>query len=439
MAKFKLLYNRDSRFRRRQHTTTGSNLTNYAALLIATIFVVFTACAKSAHLSVNTMALDTATQQSALGQRATTTTTPALQLELDEDASDYEKSSLYENLASAFAAAAALPHASSSAYNDFRAQQQSADVVAAAALPQTSSATSLHKFTIETTTANTRNALNTATDSESFAMPQTTEAKEYFSIDSNIEYNIREAGAGLEKAQQHERRREQHKQRNKKHRHHHHHQQQRHQRHHHARRQHQQHNYIYQQQLPYYKKHHHHKHHHYSGKQHHNHHQHHYDQQSNTNVVDAAGQAAINIADQDKQQQHQQQQQHLSTVPEQQPQQMANIYNHHELLSSDQELPIELANSLPAASASLLLAITTPVYPAIAATTTTTTTTMSTPYAADNVTAEYSLVPLHKYRSKYSIEDLLNNQFELKITNDIDMDPCKASKCKALSFLSYII
>ena len=32
------------------------------------------------------------------------------------------------------------------------------------------------------------------------------------------------------------------------------------------------------------------------------------------------------------------------------------------------------------------------------------------------------------YRSKFSIEQLLNTQFEKKVSNDIDMDPCKAGK-----------
>uniref|UniRef100_A0A1B0A8T7 Metalloendopeptidase n=1 Tax=Glossina pallidipes TaxID=7398 RepID=A0A1B0A8T7_GLOPL len=35
-------------------------------------------------------------------------------------------------------------------------------------------------------------------------------------------------------------------------------------------------------------------------------------------------------------------------------------------------------------------------------------------------------VPKHKYRSKYTIEELLNTKFERKISDDIDMDPCKA-------------
>lgn len=40
----------------------------------------------------------------------------------------------------------------------------------------------------------------------------------------------------------------------------------------------------------------------------------------------------------------------------------------------------------------------------------------------------YTQTPWHKHHSKYSIEDLLNMKFEKKISNDIDMDPCKAGK-----------
>lgn len=32
------------------------------------------------------------------------------------------------------------------------------------------------------------------------------------------------------------------------------------------------------------------------------------------------------------------------------------------------------------------------------------------------------------YRSKFTIEELLNTQFEYKTSNDIDMDPCKAGE-----------
>lgn len=35
----------------------------------------------------------------------------------------------------------------------------------------------------------------------------------------------------------------------------------------------------------------------------------------------------------------------------------------------------------------------------------------------------------HSHRSKYTIEDLLHNKFEKKLSSDVYMDPCKAGKC----------
>lgn len=40
----------------------------------------------------------------------------------------------------------------------------------------------------------------------------------------------------------------------------------------------------------------------------------------------------------------------------------------------------------------------------------------------------------HKQK-KYSIDDLLSNKFELKTSEDIDMDPCKAGKNLFGSFI----
>lgn len=42
-------------------------------------------------------------------------------------------------------------------------------------------------------------------------------------------------------------------------------------------------------------------------------------------------------------------------------------------------------------------------------------------------------VPTHNYKgSKYTIDELLNGKFTYKVSDDIDMDPCKASKYKHL-------
>lgn len=47
-------------------------------------------------------------------------------------------------------------------------------------------------------------------------------------------------------------------------------------------------------------------------------------------------------------------------------------------------------------------------------------------------------VPKHKYRSKYTIEELLNTKFERKISDDIDMDPCKAGMYESHRRSDYI-
>lgn len=35
----------------------------------------------------------------------------------------------------------------------------------------------------------------------------------------------------------------------------------------------------------------------------------------------------------------------------------------------------------------------------------------------------------HSQQTKYTIDYLLNNNFDTRISNDIDMDPCKAGEC----------
>lgn len=41
-------------------------------------------------------------------------------------------------------------------------------------------------------------------------------------------------------------------------------------------------------------------------------------------------------------------------------------------------------------------------------------------------------------QSKFTIDDLLNGQFSYKISEDIDMDPCKAGKHKSTMYLLFI-
>lgn len=47
-------------------------------------------------------------------------------------------------------------------------------------------------------------------------------------------------------------------------------------------------------------------------------------------------------------------------------------------------------------------------------------------------------MPIHYSKGgKYTIDDLLNGQFSYKISDDIDMDPCKASEFYNLFFLCF--
>lgn len=45
-----------------------------------------------------------------------------------------------------------------------------------------------------------------------------------------------------------------------------------------------------------------------------------------------------------------------------------------------------------------------------------------------NLTIRHTIPPTHSYKgSKYTIDELINGKFTFKISDDIDMDPCKAS------------
>lgn len=46
-----------------------------------------------------------------------------------------------------------------------------------------------------------------------------------------------------------------------------------------------------------------------------------------------------------------------------------------------------------------------------------------------NLTMRHTISPAHSYRgSRYTIDELINGKFTFKVSDDIDMDPCKASK-----------
>lgn len=45
-----------------------------------------------------------------------------------------------------------------------------------------------------------------------------------------------------------------------------------------------------------------------------------------------------------------------------------------------------------------------------------------------NVTIRHTISPRHSYKGgKYTIDELINGKFTFKVSDDIDMDPCKAS------------
>lgn len=65
---------------------------------------------------------------------------------------------------------------------------------------------------------------------------------------------------------------------------------------------------------------------------------------------------------------------------------------------------------------------------------TTTTTTTTTKTTKTTTTSS------HSYKgSKYTIDDLINRKFSYKISNDIDMDPCKASTYSTLFRLKSVL
>lgn len=51
-----------------------------------------------------------------------------------------------------------------------------------------------------------------------------------------------------------------------------------------------------------------------------------------------------------------------------------------------------------------------------------------------NSSIRYTM-PTHNYKgSKYTIDELLNGKFTYKVSDDIDMDPCKASEYESFRF-----
>ncbi|XP_037806312.1 dorsal-ventral patterning protein tolloid [Lucilia sericata] len=323
------------RKQRRRHT----NLRNYAAFIITTIFVVVTAsCVKSAHLNVNT---NTATVTAAAIE-------PAF-VPLTAGASSSSSSSSLPSDTS-LTSVQKLQHLSQDEEEEAEAAEEAVEIeLQETSLYNLPVVRELKVATASSSTTTTMNALNTAidTDANNRTNSHNTNAQDINSITADSRRNIpthSENNFSLQEnilqQQQQQQQQVQHT-RHPQHQHQHfdhHHQQQ--QQHHH---QHQSHYGNQHQHLS-------------PTSQHHQHHQHSHNNENN------------------------------------------NMLNNYDFIKVNDDAGgdhQQLKQNSP--------------FPAI--------------ISADEY---YSQIPWHKHHSKYSIEDLLSTKFEKKISNDIDMDPCKA-------------
>lgn len=328
------------RKQRRRHT----NLRNYAAFIITTIFVVVTAsCVKSAHLSVNTISAPAITNSAAASKQALLPAQSSLPLDsslasvqkiqhltepVDKEEEEKEKAN---ERAEAAEEAVEIELQESSLYN----------------LPV------VRDFAAATTPTTTMNALNTAIDTETDTNTNTgtnvhTNAQYINDINTGRRRNIQTHSGNNNFSLQEEnslhKKQQQHKQvhftRHPQHQHQHF--------DHQNPQQHQQHQSHY-------------------GNRHHQHHHDQYHQHSHDN------------------QQH-----------------MQNNYDNFKVADDDDQLKRK-QNSQQA--------------------------------SVKSAGEYYSQIPWHKHHSKYSIEDLLNSKFEKRVSNDIDMDPCKAGELNTIMYL----
>ena len=365
---------------RRKQRQRHTNLRNYAAFIITTIFVVVTAsCVKSAHLNGNTF--------------TTTATVTAKAATQDKPIPALSSSS--SSSSSSSAAALTLPLTFNGGEHKnvqhIRREHMAVDELGEAEIGENASLYNLpviegdasyeednsYSNTNTNSNTNTLNALNTAIDKDTIIDSNMEMLKETlensFSLQENILQQQQKHQQQQQQQKQHHTRHPQDKQINN-HQHHQHHQQhhqhhqqpqnydlgQQYQNHQQANQYNKQSFYNPEQQQQKQRHHHHNKpHHHY-----HNHQPEHH-QQHNYEGVD----------------QQQQQQQMTRNSP----QAFTNENNAADIATAASTAPAAFIES-------------------------------------------YSRMPWHKHHSKYSIEDLLSMKFERKISNDIDMDPCKAGK-----------
>lgn len=67
-------------------------------------------------------------------------------------------------------------------------------------------------------------------------------------------------------------------------------------------------------------------------------------------------------------------------------------------------------------------------------------TSKQSPTTTTTTTEKTTRTSSHSYKgSKYTIDDLINRKFSYKISNDIDMDPCKASTYSTLFLQKFVL
>ncbi|KAM7363855.1 tolloid-like protein 1 tolkin isoform 1-T3 [Cochliomyia hominivorax] len=336
------------RKQRRRHT----NLRNYAAFIITTIFVVVTAsCVKSAHLNVNTNSAATAAAVSA-SEPAASSSLSSSSFSLSPDTSSLASSAqnlqhlTEEEKAEAAEEAVEIELQESSLYNlpvvrEFEPVATTPTIITIKTKPKTINALNTAIDTDTNTDTNTNTRSNLHTDINQDVNNINVESKRNIPTNSDNNFSLQENISQQQQRQQHTRQ-PQHQHQHFDHHHHHHRQnsQQQHRNH-----QHENHNgNQYKQHL--------------TPTSQHRHHQHSSHNSNNNNNN-----------------QH--------------------IENNYDFIKLDAVDDDQLDRISPQSSIK----------------------------SADEY---YSQIPWHKHHSKYSIEDLLNTKFEKKISNDIDMDPCKA-------------
>ncbi|XP_061399860.1 protein tolkin [Musca vetustissima] len=372
------------------------NLKNYAAFIIATIFVVITACVKSAHLNVNTLTLQTA----AGGVGAAVAPSLPAAIREEDTATHSTATSLPPPLPPALASNSSSSSSSLSLSEleqipltilelqespRQQQEQQQQQQPAYQSQPQ-------HLPLVDTATA-TRNALNTAaieddantlllTPNEDKTLDEEEEEQlraedeEYFSL-QNIQSSARER---QQQPQEHQSRPHSgHQYRHQHHQklHHRHHSQQ-----HHEEQQQQQEQFKYHNESPEHK---HNLHRNHQHQQQHHHQHHHYQSQQELEQTQRQQQQQRTLSEEGVVDHNNNQplaQDEISIITEHH---QPHHYHHH------QQQHQTWQNN-----------------------------------GGNGKNSNQALLNGHSHRSRFTIEDLLHTKFEKKISNDIYMDPCKA-------------